>query len=80
MEKVRLKVLTVPALDPITSQAHTAFCVSVDSDGQILHAPGWTLRDAVDTFCKWFKVDRNQIILERPFFPQRDLKDDERGQ
>ena len=80
MGKVRLKVLTVPATDPNTCQLHTAFCVSTELGGQIRLAPGWTLRDAVDMFCKWFKVDRNQIILERPFFPQRDLKDDERGQ
>lgn len=74
---MRLKVLTVPALDPVTYQKHTTFCVSTDNGGEILHAPGWTLRDAIDTYCKWFKVDRDLIILERPFFPQRVLSDDE---
>ena len=38
--------------------------------------PGWTLRDAIENFCEWFKVDRGQIILERPFLPQRVLCDD----
>lgn len=59
MGKVRLKVLTVPALDPVTYQDHTAFCVSAEEGGHFQHAPGWT------------------IILERPFFPQRVLCDEE---
>ena len=71
MGKVRLKVLTVPALDPITYQEHITFCVSADIGGQFQHAPGWTLRDAIDSYCEWFKVDCEQIILERPFRPQR---------
>ena len=71
MGKVRLKVLTVPALDPVSYQEHTTFCVSAERGGQFQHAPGWTLRDAIDSFCEWFKVDREQIVLERPFLPQR---------
>lgn len=71
MGKVRLKVLTVPALDPVTYQEHTTFCVSAESGGRFQHAPGWTLRDAIDFYCEWFKVDRDQIVLERPFLPQR---------
>ena len=77
MEKVRLKVLTVPALDPVSALEHTAFCVSTEMGGELLHAPGWTLRDAVDLFCKWSKVNRDQIILQRPFLPQRGLRDEE---
>ena len=76
MDKVRLKVLTVPALDPFNHQKHTAFCVSTENGGHLLHAPGWTLRDAIDTFCEWFEVDRDLIVLERPFFPQREFSDD----
>ena len=71
MGKVRLKVLTVPALDPVTYQEHTSFCVSTEQGGQYQYAPGWTIRDAIASYCKWFKVDREQIILERPFLPQR---------
>ena len=77
MEKVRLKVLTVPALDPVTYQEHTTFCVSAEIGGQFQHAPGWTLRDAIDNYCDWFKEDRSNISLERPFFPQRVLSDEE---
>lgn len=77
MGKVRLKVLTVPALDPITYQEHITFCVSADIGGQFQHAPGWTLRDAIDNYCNWFKEDRSNISLERPFFPQRVLSDEE---
>lgn len=76
MGKVRLKVLTVPALDPVTYQDHTAFSVSTEQGGQFQHASGWTLRNAIDTYCKWYKVDREQIVLERPFLPQRVLNDD----
>ena len=71
MEKVRLKVLTVPAFDLLTYQEHTTFCVASLVGGQIQHASGWTLRDAIDTYCESFKVDREQIILERPFLPQK---------
>lgn len=49
----------------------------VHPGGQLQHASGWTLRDAIDTFCEWFKVNRGQIILERPFRPQRVLSDEE---
>ena len=77
MGKVRLKVLTVPALDPVTYQEHTTFCVSAEIGGQFQHAPGWTLRDAIDNYCNWFKEDRSNISLERPFFPQRVLSDEE---
>ena len=77
MEKVRLKVVTVPALDPSTFLVHTAFCVSaIKADGTIERANGWTLRDAIDTFCLCFHVNRNQITLQRPFFPQRIMSDD----
>lgn len=76
MRKVRLKVLTVPALDPVTYQDHTAFSVSTQAGGQFQHAPGWTLHDAIDNFCDWFNVDRDQIILERPFLPIRFPSDD----
>ena len=77
MGKIRLKVLTVPALDPVTYQDHTAFYVFNQSGSSVQRAPGWTLRDAIDIYCNWFKVDRDQIILERPFLPLRPLKDDE---
>ena len=77
---VRLKVLTVPALDPVTYRKHTAFCVVAQTGEQVQHAPGWTLRDAVGFFCEWYKVNRDQIILERPFLPQKALRDGEYGQ
>lgn len=77
MGKVRLRVLTVPTLDPFTYEGHTAFCVSTQEGGKTNCAPGWTLKDAVEAFCKLYKVNRNQIILERPFRPQRVLSDEE---
>lgn len=77
MEKVRLKVVTVPALDPHTYLVHTAFCVSAtNAEGKVERAHGWTLRDAIDVFCLWYHVDRNQITLQRPFFQQRIVSDD----
>ena len=80
MGKLRLRVLTVPVLDPVTYQKHTAYCIVAQTGEHIQHAPGWTLRDAVDIFCDWYKVNRDQIILERPFLPQRALSDGECGQ
>ena len=76
MGKVRLRVLTVPALDPVTYQEHTAFSVAELTPGSPRRVPGWTLRDAIDTFCRCYNVDRDQIILERPFLPQRVPSDD----
>lgn len=56
---------------------HTSFCISAAIAGHMQYAPGWTLRDAIETYCRWFKVDRSEVILERPFLPQRMLMDDE---
>ena len=71
--EVRLRVKTVPASDPVTHEAHTAYMVlrqEIDG-GQCYHASGWTLRDAIGNFCEWFGVDRCQIMLLRPFLPLR---------
>lgn len=70
-----LNVITVPALD-WDGRWHTAFTVYSEADGVLRTSSGWTLRDAIEIFCEWFKVDRGQIILERPFLPQRVLCDD----
>ena len=77
MGKIRLKVLTVPTLDPATNQEHTTFSVSTQTSGDIKIASGWTLKDAIENYCKDFNVERENVILERPFFPQRTLKEDE---
>ena len=77
MEKVSLKVITVPAQNPVSYQEHTAFSVSAQmAEGKLLFACGWTLRDAIEFFCRWFHVNRNQIVLQRPFLPQRIMDDD----
>ena len=72
MEKVRLRVQTVPATDPVTLKEHIAYnVIAQDGDnGCIRLAPGWTLRDAIETFCEWFQVEREQICILRPFIPQ----------
>ena len=67
MGKVRLKVVTVPAQDPVTSLVHTAYNVTaINADGSEQRANGWTLRDAIEAFCEWSHVDRSQIVLKRP--------------
>ena len=75
MGKVRLRVQTVPALDPVSHQGHTAYNVVWKDGEHMLCAPGWTLRDALETFCKWFQIERETISLLRPFLPQKDLED-----
>lgn len=70
MEKLRLKVQTVPASEPITFSSHTAYDVIYQDGERLLYAPGWTLRDAIETFCEWFHVERERVCLQRPFFPQ----------
>lgn len=73
MDCVRLRVQTVPASDPVTHEVHTTYLVlrHYDEGGIRFHAPGWTLRDAIDNYCNWFKVDRRSIRILRPFIPQR---------
>ena len=74
LDMVRLMVQTVPATDPDTQQEHTAYTV-IDKNGDSLRiAPGWTLRDAIETFCEWFHIDRRDVCLERPFIPQSIIK------
>ncbi len=70
MGKVRLRVQTVPASDPVTHQEHTAYNVIYQDGERMLLAPGWTLRDAIETFCEWFHVERELICIQRPFVPQ----------
>lgn len=72
MEKVRLRVQTVPALDPVTLKEHIAYnVIAQDGDGDCIRlAPGWTLRDAIETFCEWFQVERECVCILRPFIPQ----------
>ena len=70
MEKVWLRVQTVPAWDPVTHLEHTAYDVILQDDKRLLCAPGWTLRDAIETFCEWFQVERERVCVQRPFVPQ----------
>ena len=73
MDKVRLKVLTVPVFDPVTLQEHIAYSVIHQDGDKVQCAPGWTLREAIETFCKMFHVERGRVSIQRPFFPQRDF-------
>ena len=58
-------------------QVNGSHLISAVIGGQVQLAPGWTLRDAIETYCRWFKVDRSEVVLSRPFLPQRMLMDDE---
>ena len=72
MEKIWLRVKTVPASDPITNESHTAYTVMHYEYGAdaLYCTSAWTLRDAIEGFCKWFRVERQEIGLRRPFYPQ----------
>ncbi len=71
MEKVRLRVQTVPALDPVTHREHTAYTILHQDGERLLSFPGWTLRDAIEVFCECFHMERENVCLHRPFFPQK---------
>lgn len=72
MEKVWLRVKTVPASDPITNELHTAFTVSFYNDADSLQfVCAWTLRDAIEQFSLRYHVERQSLFLLRPFFPQK---------
>lgn len=71
MDKVRLRVKTVPVTDLITQEAFTIYTVLSDTgcgDG-IQCASGFTLRDAISTFCARFGIMRVAVELVRPFLP-----------
>ena len=70
MGRVKLKVLTVPAFDSLNLCEHTAYIVMLQDEKQFMCASGWTLRDAIDTFCDRYKIERGNVSLIRPFFPQ----------
>ena len=72
MDSVRLIVQTVPASDPETREIHIAYTVlrKDTSEELVAFAPGWTLKDAIENYCKWFQTDRCQVKLIRPFRPQ----------
>ena len=72
MDKERLKVRTVPVHDLITQEVQTLFTVQSlrqDMAGHIRCASGMSLRDAITSFCNWFKTDRQSVELLRPFRP-----------
>lgn len=72
MDKERLSVRTVPVYDLTTQEVQTLFTVLSrvkDSSGIIRCASGMTLRDAITSFCDWFKTDRQSVVLLRPFRP-----------
>lgn len=71
MEKVWLRVQTVPTTDPVTYREHTAYTVIMLDGGALKCASGWTLRDAIETFCEWFHIGRERVGVLRPFVPQR---------
>ena len=71
MGRVKLKVLTVPAFDSLNLCEHTAYTVMLQDEKLFMCASGWTLRDAIETFCDRYKIERGNVSLIRPFFPQR---------
>ena len=73
LDMIRLKVQTVPATDPVSQQEHMAYTVIANNDDSLLVAPGWTLRDAIETFCEWFQINRKDVCLQRPFIPQSSI-------
>ena len=73
MGKLRLRVQTVPAWNPVTHSEHTAYTVIYNDGGKVMCAAGWTLRDAVEAFCEFFHIDRELVCVRRPFFPQSNL-------
>lgn len=73
MGQIRLKVQTVLAFDPDTLKEHTAYTVILFDDCRLLCVSGWTLRDAIDLFCRWYHIERERVCLLRPFVPQSKL-------
>ena len=71
MEKVRLRVKTVPVSDPVAHETYTLYTVlNTECRSCVIEcASGMSVRDAISTFCSWFRVERSSIELVRPFLP-----------
>jgi len=68
---IELRVITVPACEPDHSgREHIAYTVLDESTGTLRASAGWTLRDAIEYFARFYKVQRPDIIITRPFVPQ----------
>ena len=67
---IYLNVKTVPALDPVTHETHTAYTVSVPFRNTLRVASGWTLQGAIELFAQQYSCDRASLRLKRPFSPQ----------
>ena len=67
---IYLNVKTVPALDPVTHETHTAYTVSVPFRNTLQVASGWTLQGAIELFAQQYNCDRASLRLKRPFSPQ----------
>ena len=68
---VELHVITVPAFESDDNgKEHTAYTVHDEYDGCLRASAGWTLRDAIEYFASAYKVQRNDIVIARPFLPQ----------
>jgi hypothetical protein len=69
-KRAYLNVKTVPALEPVTHQAHTAYTVYLQEGNTLNSASGWTLRDAIELFARSYNHSRESLRLKRPFRPQ----------
>ena len=73
MEKgnhIYLNVKTVPAVEPETLEAHTAYTVYIPYGDTLLLASGWTLQDAIELFAQKHSYVRTSLRLKRPFRSQ----------
>lgn len=68
--RVYLNVKTVPAFEPVTYEAHTAYTVYIQDKNSLNSASGWTLRDAIELFARQYNYSRESLRLKRPFRPQ----------
>ncbi len=72
MDMVRLRVRTVPVSDLTTNEVFTIYTViNITGYGsRIQCSSGFTIRDAISSFCSIFCVERKSVQLLRPFLPQ----------
>lgn len=68
---IKLRVITVLAQDlDNPERLHTAYTLQDDSTGDLRTSAGWTLRDAIEYFSRDYGVQRDSLVITRPFLPQ----------
>lgn len=68
--KLIVNVKTVQAWDICEKCNHTAYTVYAVKDNILTFSSGWTLKDAIKAYANIYNLNRDSIVVQRPFKKQ----------